>query len=62
MTAFMMIVAHPIVQTRIQAEMDVVIGRDRLPDFSDKQRLPYLQCVILESIRFVQHFMTHDFY
>ncbi|KAI0083867.1 cytochrome P450 [Irpex rosettiformis] len=51
MTAFTMIVAHPLVQARIQAEMDLVIGRDRLPDFSDKPRLPYLQCVILEVLR-----------
>ncbi|KAI0695235.1 cytochrome P450 [Cytidiella melzeri] len=51
MTAFTMIVANPIVQARIQAEMDLVIGRDRLPDFSDKVRLPYLQCVILEVLR-----------
>ncbi len=56
MTAFTMIVAHPIVQARIQAEMDLVIGRDRLPEFSDKPGLPYLQCVILEVIRFVRPF------
>ena len=60
MTAFTMIVADPLVQARIQAEMDLVIGKERLPDFSDKPRLPYLQCVILEILRFVRSVRLYD--
>ncbi|KAI0802036.1 cytochrome P450 [Irpex lacteus] len=51
MTAFMMLTVHQGVQSRLQAEMDLVIGKDRLPDFSDKPRLPYLHCVMLETLR-----------
>ena len=51
MTAFAMLVANPIIQARVQAEMDLTIGRDRLPDFSDRPNLPYLQCVITEAHR-----------
>ena len=55
-----MIVADSLVQARIQAEMDLVIGKERLPDFSDKPRLPYLQCVILEILRFVRSVRLYD--
>jgi hypothetical protein len=51
MTAFTMLVANPIIQARVQAELDLVVGKDRLPDFSDRPRLPYLQCVITETLR-----------
>ncbi|KAI0088547.1 cytochrome P450 [Irpex rosettiformis] len=50
-TAFTLIVANPLIQARIQAELDLVVGKDRLPDFSDRPRLPYLQCVISEALR-----------
>lgn len=51
MTAFTLLVANPIIQARVQAELDLVVGKDRLPDFSDRSRLPYLHCVIMETLR-----------
>ena len=44
---------HPKVQERAHEEIDRVIGRDRLPDFNDRDSLPYLQCVMQEVFRYV---------
>ena len=43
--------AFPEVQRRAQAELDTVVGRDRLPTFSDAPRLPYVSAVIKEVLR-----------
>jgi cytochrome P450 len=60
-------IAFPEVQHRAQAELDAVIGRDRLPTFSDAPRLPYLGAVIKEVLRWrpslplsVPHAVTED--
>ncbi|KAG6848244.1 hypothetical protein H0H93_001985 [Arthromyces matolae] len=42
---------HPECQKRAQEEIDRVIGSDRLPDFSDRDSLPYVQCVLQEVMR-----------
>ncbi|KAL4252089.1 cytochrome P450 family protein [Abortiporus biennis] len=44
-------VLHPHVQQKAQAEIDRVIGRNRLPDFSDFEALPYINCVVQEVLR-----------
>jgi len=44
-------IAFPEVQRRAQAELDNVIGRDRLPTFDDAPRLPYVCAVIREVLR-----------
>ncbi|KAG6887032.1 hypothetical protein C0992_001128, partial [Termitomyces sp. T32_za158] len=44
-------VLHPECQLQAQEEIDAVIGRDRLPEFTDRQRLPYLECVLQETLR-----------
>ncbi|KAG8896760.1 hypothetical protein FRC01_011632, partial [Tulasnella sp. 417] len=41
----------PSAQEKAQAEIDRVIGRDRLPTFHDQQDLPYLHAVVLEALR-----------
>ncbi|KAF8904750.1 cytochrome P450 [Gymnopilus junonius] len=41
-TAFTMLLADPLIQARVQAEMDVIVGKDRLPDFSYRDQMPYL--------------------
>ena len=41
-------VLQPDVQAKAQAEIDRVVPRDRLPNFSDKERLPYVGCVVAE--------------
>ena len=42
---------HPDVQKTVQAELDRVVGTDRLPDFVDRPNLPYLEAVVRETIR-----------
>ncbi|KAH9972013.1 cytochrome P450 [Lactifluus volemus] len=44
-------IAFPEVQRRAQAELDAVIGRERLPTFADSPRLPYLHAIIKEILR-----------
>ena len=42
---------YPEVQKRAQAEIDAVVGPNRLPDFQDRPSLPYVNAVIKESLR-----------
>jgi cytochrome P450 len=44
-------IAFPEVQGRAQAELDAVVGRDRLPTFADAPRLPYVLAIIKEILR-----------
>jgi cytochrome P450 len=44
-------IAFPEVQRRAQAELDAVVGRDRLPTFADAPRLPYVRAIIEEVHR-----------
>ncbi|KAI9448685.1 cytochrome P450 [Lactarius psammicola] len=39
------------VQKRAQAELDSVISRDRLPTYDDKPRLPYIEAISKELLR-----------
>ncbi|KDQ62322.1 hypothetical protein JAAARDRAFT_30217 [Jaapia argillacea MUCL 33604] len=50
---FLALVAQPEVQKRAQAELDAVVGNSRLPDFSDRPQLPYLEAVIKETLRWL---------
>ncbi|KAI6016205.1 cytochrome P450 [Pisolithus marmoratus] len=49
-------VLYPAVQRKAQEEIDRVVGTDRLPDFSDRPNLPYVEAVLLETIRWVPVF------
>jgi len=44
-------IALPEVQRRAQAELDSVVGRDRLPTFDDAPRLPYVCAMVREVLR-----------
>lgn len=62
-----MLLLHPDVQRRAQAEIDSVIGNNRLPDLGDKPNLPYLHAVVKEILRWepvlpiaVPHMSTED--
>ena len=44
-------VCFPEVLKRIQAELDSVVGRDRLPTFYDERSLPFLGAFIKEVTR-----------
>lgn len=44
-------VLYPDVQKKAQEEIDRVVGADRLPDFDDRPKLPYVEAVMLETMR-----------
>ncbi|KAL0954546.1 hypothetical protein HGRIS_003512 [Hohenbuehelia grisea] len=44
-------VRHPDIQRRAQEEIDRVTGPDRLPDFSDQNSLPFVECLVQEVLR-----------
>jgi len=44
-------VLHPDVQSRAQAEIDEVVGSARLPSFSDRPSLPYVEALLRETMR-----------
>jgi len=48
---FLALVLYPEVQKRAQAELDSVISRDRLPTYDDKSRLPYIEAMSKELLR-----------
>ncbi|KAJ3751482.1 cytochrome P450 [Lentinula detonsa] len=58
---------YPEVQAKAQAELDAVIGNDCLPSFENRDHLPYMQAVTLETLRWfsvvptsVPHRVTED--
>ena len=42
---------YPEVQKKAQAEIDAVVGPNRLPDFHDRPSLPYINAVVKETSR-----------
>ena len=44
-------VLYPEVLQRAQAQIHRVVGRDRLPTFTDYDDLPYIQAIVLEVLR-----------
>jgi cytochrome P450 family 2 subfamily J len=44
-------VLHPDVQRKVQAELDDVIGRQRMPSYEDRPNLPYTEATLLEIQR-----------
>ena len=58
---------NPEIQKKAQAELDAVVGRNRLPDFDDQQNLVYVKSLMKEALRWqvvtpfsVPHMTTHD--
>jgi hypothetical protein len=41
----------PDVQKKAQAEIDAVVGSDRLPKFTDRDQLPYVDSLAKEVLR-----------
>ena len=50
---FLAMQLYPEVQRKAQAEIDAVIGHDRLPTFQDRDRLPYVNNLCLELLRWM---------
>ncbi|CAM5121996.1 unnamed protein product [Eretmochelys imbricata] len=48
----LLLLKHPHLQRRLQAELDRVVGRARLPTAEDCGCLPYLEAFIYETLRF----------
>jgi len=42
---------NPVVAKKAQAEIDAVVGTERLPSFTDRDRLPYVNALALEVFR-----------
>ncbi|KAI0263951.1 cytochrome P450 [Gloeopeniophorella convolvens] len=51
MTLILALTLHPGVQSKAQAEIDAIIGRDRLPTFDDRPSLPYIDAICKEVLR-----------
>ncbi|KAI0820804.1 cytochrome P450 [Trametes gibbosa] len=50
-TLILILCHHPEVVQKAQQELDGVLGTDRLPSFQDRPRLPYIDCIIKEVLR-----------
>ena len=44
---------YPDVYHKAQEEIDCVIGRERLPELTDRGSLPYLEALVMELYRHV---------
>lgn len=51
LTAFLAILLRPDLHIKAQAELDAVTGRERLPTFEDRPRLPFVDAVCKEVLR-----------
>ena len=44
-------VLYPDIVKRAQDEIDRVVGRERLPSFQDREKLPYINALVKEVLR-----------
>merc|ERR1711969_30456 len=52
LTAFTMaMIVFPNVQREAQEELDRVVGQNRLPNFEDRENLPYINAIVKETLR-----------
>ena len=51
MSFFLAMSLHPEIMRKAQQELDDVTGRDRLPTFEDRARLPFVEAVCREVSR-----------
>lgn len=52
MTFFLMMVVNPAVQERAQAQIDAVVGKDRLPTIEDRPLLLLIDGILRETLRY----------
>jgi len=51
LTLVLCLALNPRVQVEARKELDAVCGTERMPEWSDFQRLPYINCIIKEGMR-----------
>lgn len=51
LTFFLAMTLYPQIQRSAQRELDEVVGSGRLPEFSDRDSLPYITAIIKECSR-----------
>lgn len=44
-------ISHPEVVAKAQKEIDTIVGIERLPNFSDRTSLPYIENIMSECLR-----------
>lgn len=49
----------PDAQRKGQEEIDRAVGSDRLPDFEDRENLPYIEAMFKECLRYVVVYSLH---
>ncbi|KAG9098356.1 hypothetical protein FRC07_010657, partial [Ceratobasidium sp. 392] len=52
-TFFLAMQLYPDVQRKAQAELDAVVGSNRLPNMQDMNHLPYIRCIVKEVLRWI---------
>ena len=50
-TFFAVMTLFPAVQKRAHSELDAVLGVGRMPTFTDRKLLPYIDCILAEILR-----------
>ncbi|KAI0301728.1 cytochrome P450 [Multifurca ochricompacta] len=67
LTFFLVCLLHPEIQKKAQEEIDAVTGRERFPSFEDRPRLPFVDAICKEVLRWmpvtplaVPHAVTQD--
>ncbi|XP_017774947.1 PREDICTED: probable cytochrome P450 303a1 [Nicrophorus vespilloides] len=55
---FLHLILNPEVQKKAQEEIDSVVGRNRTPSLNDRPNLPYVEAIVMETLR---HFMAMTF-
>jgi cytochrome P450 len=43
---------HPSILAKAHAELDAIIGSDRLPTLDDRPNLPYIEAIMTECLRY----------
>ena len=51
LTFFLAMVLHPDAMQKGQDELDRVLGKDNLPTFEDRDKLPYVNAICTECLR-----------
>ncbi|PWY89157.1 cytochrome P450 [Aspergillus heteromorphus CBS 117.55] len=66
-TFYLAMALHPDVQQKAHEELDRVLGPYTLPSFADRERLPYINAIVKESLRWhpvapmgIPHLCTQD--